>query len=64
MVGVKDDVSKLELALQAELLLKLSTKSDGYNPEQLVRAAVLLVCNSEKLDDSVKLNFEAFKRER
>ena len=64
LVGAKDDISKLELALQSELILKLSTKSDGYNPEQVVRAAVLLACNSEKLDDEIKTRFEAFKNER
>ena len=64
LVGAKDDVSKLELALQAELILKLSSKSEGYNPEQIVRAAVLLVCNSEALGQETKLKFDSFKRER
>ena len=61
VVGAKDRVSKLELALQAELILKLSTKSDGYCPSQLVRSAVLLVCNSEKLEPEVNERFKAFK---
>ena len=64
LVGAKEEVSNLELALQAELILKLSTKHDGYCPEQLVRAAVLLVCNSEKLNPDVKNKFDEFKRER
>ena len=64
VIGTKDDVSKLELALQAELILKLSTKSDGYNPRQMVRNAVLMVCNSETLDQETRTRFESFKRER
>ena len=64
LVGAKEEVSNLELALQAELILKLSTKHDGYCPEQLVRAAVLLVCNSEKLNPDVRNKFDEFKRER
>ena len=64
LVGAKDDLSKLELALQAEVLLRLSTKGDGYCPMQLVRSAVLLVANSEKLDVETKQRFELIKRAR
>ena len=64
LVGAKDGLSKLELALQAELMLRLSTKSDGYCPTQLVRSAVLMVGNSEKLDQDTKQRFDSIKRER
>ena len=64
LVGAKDPLNKLELALQAELILKLSTKSGAYCPKQLVRAAVLMVCNSEKLERSVQEKFERFKNSR
>ena len=64
LVGAKDPLNKLEHALQAELILKLTTKSDGYCPKQLVRAAVLMVCNSEKLTPTVKEKFEEFKSSR
>ena len=54
-------VRKIELALQAELLLKLTTKGDGYCPNQLAKAAVMLVCHSEKLDPHLKEKFENLK---
>ena len=47
LLGAKDILSKVELALNAELLLKLSTRSNGYMPEQLVRSTVRLIGNSE-----------------
>ena len=61
LVGAKDRINKVELALQAELIHKLTTKSDGYCPTQLARAAVLLVCNSEKLKPGLKERFAEFK---
>ena len=64
LVGAKDPLNKLELALQAELMLKLSTKSDGYCPKQVARAATMLVLNSEKLNTTLKEKFEEFKSSR
>ena len=61
LVGAKDSLNKIELALQAELILRLTTKSEGYCPKQLVRAAVLMVCNSEKLMPGVQEKFKEFK---
>ena len=64
ILGAKDNVDSLELALNAELILKMSVKSDGYCPDQLVRATVLLVGNAEKLDPALREKFKAFKEER
>ena len=61
LVGAKDVVSNLDLALQAEVILKLSTKSEGYCPSQLVKAATLLVCRSERLIPEIKEKFDAYK---
>ena len=61
LVGAKDRLGKIELALQAELLLKLSSKGDEYCPGQMVRAAVKLVCNSEKLEDDVRAAYIDYK---
>ena len=62
IVGAKDNISVIELALQAELILRLSTKSDGYQPEQLVRATALMIGHSEKLNPEMKEAFKRFKR--
>ena len=43
LVGAKERLNKIELALNAELILKLSTKSDGYCPKQVVKGAVRLI---------------------
>ena len=61
LVGAKDRLGKIELALQAELLLKLSSKGDEYCPDQMVRAAVKLVCNLEKLEDDVRAAYIDYK---
>ena len=61
LVGAKDRLNKIELAIQAELIHKLMTKSDGYCPNQLAKAATLLVCSSEILLPGLKEKFEAFK---
>ena len=62
LVGAKERCSKLELALQAELLLKLTTKGDGYNPVQLVNSVVTLIGNVENLSLEQKENFKNFMR--
>ena len=62
LVGAKDSLNKIELAIQAELIHKLTTKSEGYCPSQLAKAAVLLVGHSEKLQPNLKEKFDEFKR--
>ena len=62
LMGAKDRISKIELALQAELILKLTSRGESYCPEQLVRTAIMLVCESEKLDAAVKQEYNKFKR--
>ena len=49
MLGAGERLDKISLALQAELLLKLSTKSEGYCPQQIVKSAIQLVYNSERV---------------
>ena len=61
LIGAKDKLGKIELALQSELLLKLSSKSEEYCPSQMVRAAVKLVCNSEKLEEEVRAGYLDYK---
>ena len=49
LLGADERLDKISLALQAELLLKLSSKSEGYCPQQIVRSAVKVVLGSENL---------------
>ena len=58
LVGAKDRLNKIELALNAELILKLSCKGEGYCPEQLARATVKLIGNSEPLKPELKAKFK------
>ena len=53
LVGVKDDVSKLELALQAELLLKIISESEKYTPERLVKSSLKVISYCERLEPEV-----------
>ena len=61
LLGTKDRLGKIELALQAELLLKLTSKSEVYCPSQMVRSAIKLVFNSEKLDVDTKNEYIKYK---
>ena len=64
LVGAGDRLNNVELAMQAELIHKLTTKGEGYCPKQLAKAAVLLVGNSEKLQPNLREKFVEFKRAR
>ena len=61
IMGAKDLRNKIELSLQAELILRLSTKSEAYLPSQIVRSAVLLVGNNESLTIEMQERFKQFK---
>ena len=51
ILGAGERLDKISLALQAELLLKLSSRSEGYCPQQIARSAIQVVFNSEKLSN-------------
>ena len=61
IVGLKDRLTKKELALQAEVILKLTSMSESYCPKQLAKAAVLLVLNSEHLNPELKAKLNDYK---
>ena len=63
LIGAKDRLSKIELALQAEVVLRLTSKSEGYCPVQLIKRAIELVLNSEHLKDELRINFNRYKAE-
>ena len=62
LVGAKDRLTKIELALQAELIIKLTSRNEQYCPEQLAKSAVMLVCNSERLQGEIKEEFKKYKQ--
>ena len=62
LIGAKDKLTKIELALQAEVILKLTSRSDGYDPEQLVNSAVKLVLGCEHLKDELRKEYDRYKR--
>ena len=57
VLGLKDRIGKIELALHAELILKLTSISESYCPVRLVKAAVKLIGYSERLDPALKSRF-------
>ena len=61
LIGTKERLGKIELALQAEVLLRLTSKSEGYCPAQLIKAAIALVLNSENLKEELRINFNRYK---
>ena len=60
LLGAKGRPNKIELALNAELLLKLTSRGEGYNPEQLVKSVVKLIGSSEKLDQAMREKFKSY----
>ena len=60
ILGAKDNLSKLELALNAELVHRLASSNEQPNPDSLVRSIGKFIYHSETLDSDLKA---AFKRE-
>ena len=60
LLGAKDRLNKIELALHAELLLRLISASDGYDPERLVNSSIKVIGYSERLAPELR---EKFKNE-
>ena len=54
ILGAKDRLNKIELALQAELLLRIISNSERYTLEVLVKASARLIYHSEKLSPVLK----------
>ena len=57
LLGAKDKVNKIELALQAELIHKLTSRNDSYCPIALVRMVVKVIGYSERLGIELKAKF-------
>ena len=63
LLGIKDNVGKLELTLNAELIHKLSTRSEAYCPTAVVKSVIKFISYAEKLDNEMKLKFERLLNE-
>ena len=50
LLGAKDRLNKIELALQAEVLLKLISNGDRYEPKRLVNSSLKVISYCERLD--------------
>ena len=57
LVGAKDNLTKIELALNAELIHRLTARNEAFQPKVLVKAVVKLIGNSERLDRTLKDKF-------
>ena len=62
LVGAKDRVSKLELALQAELIHRLTSTNGAYCPRQLAKIVVRFVGYNERLSNEIKDKFKEVVR--
>ena len=60
ILGMKERLSKIELALNAELILRVTSKSEGYNAEQTVRSVIKIISSAEKLNEEQKINFQRY----
>ena len=60
LVGAKDNLGKLELTLQAELLHRLTSSNKINCPYRLVRAVVKFIYLSEKIDPEQRTGFERY----
>ena len=62
LIGAKDELSKIELALQAELIHKLTSRKERYCPKGLVRSVIKLIGYSERLSIELKIKFDEWLR--
>ena len=63
LVGAKDRITKLELALQAELLHRLTSSNARYCPKGMVNKVVKFIGYSETLSKAQKAKFNELLRE-
>ena len=53
VLGAKDKLSKLELTLQAELLLRIISNGERYEPRRLVKSSLKIIGFCERLDQDM-----------
>ena len=54
ILGAKDRITKIELALNAELIHKLAARSEHAYPDKLAKSVVRLIYQSEYLRSELK----------
>ena len=60
LLGAKDKLNKIELAIQAELLQKIISTSEPYSPERIVANSIKVIQYSERLEPEL---YEKFRVE-
>ena len=62
VLGANEATTKIELALQAELIHKLASRNKINCPKQLVKSVAQVIGYSEKLDTVMLQNFKRVMR--
>ena len=60
LLGAKDPVNRIELALQAELMHRLSSVGKISCPKRLTKAVIKFIGQAEKLEPETKANLENY----
>ena len=60
LLGTTERPNKIELAINAEVLHKLASRGEGYRPDQVVRATLQLIKNSEELVPSLRSKLKEY----
>ena len=63
LLGIKGNADKIELTLNAELIHKLTTRSEVYCPKNLTMTVIKFVSYAEKLDATESNKFKRLLRE-
>ena len=62
LIGAKENLNNIELALQAELIHRLTSRNVRYQPKDLVKTVVRYIGYSERLSRELKERFDEVLR--
>ena len=62
LIGAKEHLNNIELALQAELIHRLTSRNERYQPKDLVKTVVRYIGFSERLNRELKERFDVVLR--
>ena len=62
LIGSKDCTGKIELALQAELIHRLTSRNIAYDPKVMVKVVIKFVSFNERLNETLKGKFDDLLR--
>ena len=60
LLGAKDRLDRIELAINAEIIHRLTSNGEGYCPNQVVKASLQLIRYSENLEPSLKVKLKEY----